>query len=98
MWPFNKASKLPGVEQQPNGQISFTLTAEEQAEVDSFFRLMKESSQETEKGTWYIHPDAQKAMTARALIGYAQSQVASAEIVDGVLPKDDPKSGLGNRL
>lgn len=89
MWPFKKRSKLPGVEQQPNGQVSFTLTAEEQAEVDSFFRMMKESSQKTEQGMCYIHPKAHKAMTAWALISYAQSQVTLAEMADkGVFDKD----------
>jgi hypothetical protein len=82
MWPFKKRSMLPGVDQQPNGQISFTLTDEEQAEVDSFFRMMKESSEETKQGTLYIHPDAHRAMTAWALIGYAQHQVTLAEMAE----------------
>lgn len=89
MWFFKKRSKLPGVKQQPNGQVSFTLTDEEQAEVSSFFRMMNESSQKNEQGTWYIHPKAHRAMTAWALIGYARSQVTSAEMADeGVIDKD----------
>jgi hypothetical protein len=82
MWPFSRKSKLPGVEQHLNGQISFTLTDDEEAEVNRFFRMMKDSSQETEEGAWYIHPDAHKAMTAWALIGYAQKQVSLAEVAD----------------
>jgi hypothetical protein len=89
MWPFKKRSKLPGVEQYPNGQISFTLTDEEQAEINRFFRMMQESNQETEQGTLYIHPEAHKAMTAWALIGYAQSQVTLAEMAEkGVVDND----------
>jgi len=89
MWHFKKRSKLPGVDQHPNGQISLTLTDEEQAELDNFFRMMKESSQGIEQGTWYIHPEAHKAMTASALIGYAQSQVTLAEMADeGVVDKE----------
>src|ERR1035441_9895271 len=50
---------------------------------------MKESSQENEQGTWYIHPDAHKAMTAWSLIGYARTQVTSAEMADkGAVDKD----------
>lgn len=89
MWPFKKRLTLPGVEQHPNGQVSFTLTDEEQGEVDRFFRMMAESGQKDEQSTWYIHPDAHRAMTAWALIGYAQSQVGSAEIADkGGVDKD----------
>ncbi len=89
MWPFKERSKLPGVEQHPNGQISFTLTDEEQAEIDSFVRVMNESSEETEQGAWYIHPEAHKAITAWALISYAQSQVTLVEMADkGVVDKD----------
>jgi hypothetical protein len=89
VWPFPKKSNLPGVEQHSNGQISFTLTDEEEAEVNRFFQMMKGASQEAEQGTWYIHPDAHKAMTAWALIGYAQSQVTLAEMADkGVVDKD----------
>lgn len=89
MWPFPKKSKLPGVEQHSNGQISFTFTDEEEAEVNRFSQMMKGASQETEQGTWYIHPDAHKAMTAWALIGYAQSQVTLAEMADkGVVDED----------
>jgi hypothetical protein len=82
MWPFSKKSRLPGVEQHPNGQISFTLTDEEEAEVNRVFQMTKDSRQETEQGTWYIHPDAHKAMTAWALIGYAQSQVTLADMAN----------------
>lgn len=83
MWPFKKKSELPGVEQHPSGEVSFTLTDEEQAEVSSFFRAM-ESGQD-EEGTLYIHPEAHKAMTALALIGYAKQQVMlSGTGVDGV--------------
>ncbi len=82
MWPFSKKSKLPGIERHQDGRVSFTLTDEEEAEVNRFFRMLKDSYQETEQGTWYIHPDAHKAMTAWALIGYAQSQVTLAELAD----------------
>lgn len=89
MWPFPKKSNLLGVEQHSNGQISFTLTEEEEAEVNRFFQMMKGTSQKAEQGTWYIHPDAHKAMTAWALIGYAQSQVTLAEMADkSVVDKD----------
>jgi hypothetical protein len=89
MWPFPKKSRSPGVEQHPNGQISFALTDEEEAEVNRVFQMMKDSRQETEQGTRYIHPDAHKAMTAWALIGYAQAQVTLAEMADkGVVDKD----------
>lgn len=89
MWFFSKKSKLPGVEQHPDGQVSFTLTDEEQAEVDGFFRTMRESSEKTEQGTLYIHPEAHKAMTAWALISYAESQVVLAEMSDkGAADKD----------
>jgi hypothetical protein len=89
MWPFSKKLKLPGIEWDANGRISFTLTDEEEAEVNSFFRMLKESNQETEQGTWYIHPEAHKATTAWVLIGYARSQVILAETSDkGVVDKD----------
>jgi hypothetical protein len=82
MWLFKKKSKLPGVEQHRSGQVNFTLTDEEQTEVDSFFRMMQEASEEHKQGTCYIHPEAHKAMTAWALISYAQSQVTLAEMAD----------------
>ena len=82
MWPFNKKPKLPGIELHADGQISFTLTDEEEAEVNNFFRMLKDSSQESEQGMLYIHPDAHKAMTAWALIGYAQREVGLAESAD----------------
>jgi len=85
MWSFKKKSKLPGVQQHPDAQVSFTLTDEEHAEVDSFFRMMRDSSQEGEQGTWYIHPEAHKAMTAWALISYAQSQVTLIEMADSAI-------------
>ena len=89
MWPFNKKPKLPGIELHANGQISFTLTDEEEAEVNNFFRMLKDSSQESEQGTLYIHPDTHKAMTAWALIGYAQRQVSLVELAHkGVVDKD----------
>lgn len=89
MWSFNKKSKLPGVEQQSDGQVSFTLTEEEQGEVDSFFRMMRESSEETQQGALYIHPKAHKAMTAWSLVSYAQNQVTLAESADkGIVDKD----------
>jgi hypothetical protein len=84
MWLFKNKSKLPGVEQHPDVQISFTLTSEEEAEVNNFFQMLKDSSQETEQGELYIHPDAHKAMTAWALIGYAQNQVTLGEMADNV--------------
>jgi hypothetical protein len=88
MWPF-KEIETPGVEQHQNGQVRFSLTDEEEAEVNRFFRMLKDSSQETEQGKWYIHPDAHKAMTAWALIGYAQSQVTLAEMADkGIVDRD----------
>ncbi len=82
MWPFEKTSKLPGVEYQANGQVSLTLTDEEENEVNGFFRLLRDSSQETAEGTWYIHPEARKAMTARALTSYAQHQISLADITN----------------
>jgi hypothetical protein len=82
MRSFKKKSKLPGVEQRPDGQLTLTLTDEEQAEVDGFFRMMQGVSEETEPGAWYIHPEAHKGMTAWALIGYAQSQVRLVEMAD----------------
>jgi len=89
MWPFKKRPTLPGVTQHANGQISFTLTDEEEAEVNNLFRMLKDSSHEKEQGTWCIHPEAHKAMTAWALIGYAQRQVTLAEMADkGVVDKD----------
>jgi hypothetical protein len=78
MW-FKKKSKLPGVERLPNGEVSLALTDEEQAEVDRFFRMMESGQTE---GTLYIHPDAHKALTAVALIGYARSQVILSETAD----------------
>jgi hypothetical protein len=51
MWPFKRRNrKLPGVEQHSNGEISFTLTDEEEVEVNDFFRMLKGSTQEGEQG------------------------------------------------
>ncbi len=83
MWPFIKNSKLPGIKPHQNGRVSFTLTDEEEVEVNRLFEMLKDSCQETGPGAWYIHPEAHKAMTAWALIGYAQSQVTLAELADG---------------
>ena len=89
MWPFIKTPKLPGIEEQANGQISFTLTDEEDAQVRNFFKMMQDSAQENEQGTWHIHPEAHKATTAFALILYAQDQVILAEMADkGVVDKN----------
>jgi len=75
MW-FKKKSTLPGIAQHADGQISFKLTDEEQAEVSSFFRALDEPR---EDGALYVHPDAHKALTALALIGYAKQQVILSE-------------------
>lgn len=89
MWPFTKRRKLPGIEQDANGQLRCTLTDEEEAEVNNFFRMLNDSSDQSGQGTWYIHPAAHKAMTAWALIGYAQRQVTLAEMADkGVVDGD----------
>ena len=78
MWPFKQKTALPGVERQPNGQIIFTITDEEQSEVINFFRMLNDPSQQ-DTGEMYIHPDAHRAMTALALIGYAKHQVILSE-------------------
>lgn len=82
MWPFTKTRKLPGVEQHPDGKVSFTLTDEEKAHVDEFFRMMVDSNEDTEEGAWYIRSDAKEAVTAWQLIDYARSQVVLAELAD----------------
>jgi hypothetical protein len=87
MWPFKQKTTLPGVERQPNGPISFTLTDEEQDEVSSFFRVLNDPNQQ-ETGEMYIHPDAHKAMTALALIGYVKHQVILSETYTDRIDKD----------
>jgi len=88
MW-FKRKQRLPGIHQHRSGQVSFTLTGEEQAEIDSLFRMMQESGEGTELRTWYIHPEAHKAMTAWALISYARSQVTLTGMADeAVVDKD----------
>jgi hypothetical protein len=79
MWPFGKKLKLPGIEQKSNGEIEFTLTDEEEAEVNDFNKMLQESGQELVAGDLLLHPDAVKAMTAWALGGYARRQVKLAE-------------------
>lgn len=76
MWPFKKDRGLPGGKREVDGQISFTLTDEEDAAIRRFFSIMKGTGGE---GELYIHPEAHRAMTAWALIGYAQDQVCRAE-------------------
>lgn len=88
MWPFSSKRDLPGIKRESNGELSFTLTAEEEAEVQRFFSAMKTASED--EGELYIHPDAHRAMTAWALIGYSQSEVFRAENADpGVLSPDE---------
>lgn len=77
MWPFNSKLELPGIRREPDGQLSFTLTPEEEAKVQRFFDAMKSASED--EGEPYIHPKAHRAMTAWALIGYSQSEVFRAE-------------------
>jgi hypothetical protein len=89
VWPFDKKSRLPGIEQHADGRVSFTFTDEEEAEVSNLFRMLKDSDRYTERDICYIHPDAEKAMTAWALVSYAQSQVILAEMADkGVVDRD----------
>lgn len=80
MWPFPKTPKLPGVEQQPDGRISFTLTDEEKAHINGFFRMMVNPNEGTGEGKWYIRSDAEEAITASQLIDYAKLQVKFADI------------------
>lgn len=80
MWPFDKHSNLPGIEEHQDGQLIFTLTDEEKAEINGFSQILKDSSGETEQGTWYIRRDAHKAFTALALSSYGRSQMRVAEI------------------
>lgn len=79
MWPFIKSENLPGIKQESNGEISFTLTDEEDAEIRNHFSALKSASGESEL---YVHPEAHRAMTAWALIGYSQSQVLLCENAD----------------
>jgi hypothetical protein len=81
MWPFSRKRDLPGINREADGRISFTFTDEEEAEVHKSFASMK--GPEEGQGEWYIHPEAHKALTAWALIGYSQTQVWRAER-DGV--------------
>jgi hypothetical protein len=78
MWPFKKDWSVPGFKREPDGRISFKLTEDEEAEVRNFFAAVR--NPEESDGDWYIHPEAKRAMTAWALIGYSRSQVSLAEI------------------
>ncbi len=84
VWPFGKKRELPGVEQQPDGRISFTLTDEEKAYIDGFLDMIAKeahaSSQETkEEGAWYVPADFKDAAAAWQLIDYAKLQVKLAD-------------------
>jgi hypothetical protein len=92
VWPFKKKERhLPGFKQHADGQVSFTLTEEEETAIRRFFSMMKSSG---DKGELYIHPEAHKAMTAWALIGYSQDQVWRA----GNAPSNNQQSCFQNAL
>ena len=82
-------SGLPGIEQHTDGRVSCTFTEEEEHAVNRFFKAMKDPNEETGEGTWYIHPDAHRAMTAWALMDYARSQVSLAESAEEGLVNND---------
>lgn len=83
MWSSNaKGPKLPGVEQHPDGRVSFTLTDEEKAHIDRFFQMISDGNQDTEEGSWYIRSDFQQPAIAWQLMDYALSQVRLTELAD----------------
>jgi hypothetical protein len=70
MWPFRKKADYLGFEENEKGESSFTLTEEEQREVQHAFELFE---------GYKINPDVaddiQKGTTAMALSDYANEQV-----------------------
>ena len=82
MWPFTQKSNLPTVEQGEEGQATLVLTEEEQAEIRNFFATFGKPEGAGSDESWYMHPAAYRALTAWALIGYAQDQVMFCEIAD----------------
>jgi hypothetical protein len=78
MWPFKKRLELPGIEWGADGQITWTLTDEEEVEIRELFAMLVESEGEG----CYIGVDTHKAMTAWGLLSYAQHQVMRADRAD----------------
>lgn len=70
MWPFRNEQNLPGFSRDRKGIYTFTLTDEEQTEINKQFDLFKD---------FYVHPSAaerlRKGVMARGLTYYAQHQI-----------------------
>lgn len=70
---------LPGVKRDSKGRLMFELTAEEQRDVENFFKVAKDEGIAIR--TEYAEL-IEKSMMAFALVHYAKDQVRLAEIVD----------------
>ena len=71
---FNKKSEIFGIEKDKNGNLNFTLTEEEEQEVENTSKMFE---------VYALYPDfvdsIQNGSIAFALSNYAQSQVAMSE-------------------
>jgi hypothetical protein len=79
------AKMLPGFKRDSEGRLMFDLTAEEQREVESFFKVAKDEGIIVRNE--YAKP-IEQSMMAFALVGYAKDQVRLAEICDATERKD----------
>ena len=74
MWPFSKKVNLPGFQKDEKDNITFSLTEEEQIEVQKQFNLLKD---------YVIHAKVadvlQQGMTAQGLFFYAEEQIMLSE-------------------
>ena len=87
MWPFSGIPDLPGIAWGSDGTSEWALTDEEKYEVRGIFRTLDDFKEEMQGTDRDVRPEAEKAMTAWALVGYAKGLVERAES-EGSNPAD----------